>query len=98
MHFVHILSRDKPNLVFFDIIDCAKMGVAVAFSGCPTPQVCVEACPDDYWAWFPLYAEEIALSSVDASGRAEMICKDDVNAVTSSKVHHWLSRSWELTP
>ncbi|KAK3768435.1 hypothetical protein RRG08_053427 [Elysia crispata] len=36
--------KDKPNLFFFDLVTCAKLGPAVV-TGCPTPQVCVKECP-----------------------------------------------------
>ena len=37
------VCRDKPYLFFFDLLDCAQTGPAVAFLGCPTPQVTTSA-------------------------------------------------------
>lgn len=38
---------NKPYLFFFDLTKCAT--AASVFNGCPTPQICVEGCPKDYW-------------------------------------------------
>lgn len=38
---------DKPYLFFFDITKCVSANSVI--SGCPTTQVCVASCPDDYW-------------------------------------------------
>lgn len=37
-------GENKPFLLFFDLIKC--ISVSTAFTGCPTPQVCVSSCPD----------------------------------------------------
>ena len=50
--YFNIIYRDKPNLFFFDMIDCAKVGPAVVTNGCPTKQVCVAECPTTYWTWY----------------------------------------------
>ncbi|CAK9295939.1 unnamed protein product [Gordionus sp. m RMFG-2023] len=36
---------DKKFLYYFDIIQCAKLGISI-IKGCPTTQVCVERCPN----------------------------------------------------
>ncbi|XP_050389089.1 choline transporter-like protein 2 [Patella vulgata] len=42
--------QNKPNLFFFDLLQCAKLGIAVV-AGCPTPQVCVENCPSSNYVY-----------------------------------------------
>ena len=37
--------KDRPYLLFYDLTKC--MNPAVLSLGCPTPQVCVEKCPDE---------------------------------------------------
>ena len=37
-------NEGKPNLLFFDLTKCLSLG---ALFGCPTPQVCVEKCPQN---------------------------------------------------
>ncbi|KAJ8300483.1 hypothetical protein KUTeg_022002 [Tegillarca granosa] len=39
--------KDKPNLFFFDLVECGRMGVGIFVTGCPTPQVCVKDCPNE---------------------------------------------------
>ena len=34
-----VCFRDRPNLFFFDLLKCLKMGASVVTHGCPTPQV-----------------------------------------------------------
>ena len=36
----------KPYLLFFDLTKCASL---TAIFGCPTPQMCVEKCPNSYF-------------------------------------------------
>uniref|UniRef100_A0A8C4GR09 Choline transporter-like protein n=1 Tax=Dicentrarchus labrax TaxID=13489 RepID=A0A8C4GR09_DICLA len=47
-------NKDKPNLFYFDILKCATSVNIMASSlngfQCPTTQVCVETCPNDFWA------------------------------------------------
>ncbi|ELT97196.1 hypothetical protein CAPTEDRAFT_153937 [Capitella teleta] len=78
-------KADKPYLFFFDFLDCAKVGMAILSTGCPTPQVCVSACPTGYWQWYTLYAQELGTGSQSSSGRAKMICKNNLDAATSSE-------------
>ncbi|XP_068190013.1 choline transporter-like protein 4 [Antennarius striatus] len=47
-------NKDRPNLFYLDIVKCATSIniLATPLNGfqCPTTQVCVERCPDDFWA------------------------------------------------
>ncbi|XP_062291375.1 choline transporter-like protein 4 [Scomber scombrus] len=47
-------NQDKPNLFYFNILKCATSVniMASTLNGfqCPTTQVCVEKCPDDFFA------------------------------------------------
>ncbi|GFO17741.1 choline transporter-like protein 2 [Plakobranchus ocellatus] len=57
--------KDKPNLFFFDLVTCAKLGPAVV-TGCPTPQVCVEKCPSKNYVYVTAARSDlICLSKVD---------------------------------
>lgn len=47
-------------------------------------QVCLSECPHTYWAWPEQSLRESASS--DHSGRSSMICKYNVDPLTSSKV------------
>lgn len=53
--------RSKPYLFFFDLTKC--IGPSVPFLGCPTPQVCVEECPNKFF------------TPVDNYDRKDLICK-----------------------
>ncbi len=53
-HLLNFSCRDRPNLFFFDLLDCAKVGAGVVFTGCPTPQV-----------WCPLRGEVVQTENVD---------------------------------
>ncbi|CAH1271865.1 SLC44A4 [Branchiostoma lanceolatum] len=69
----------KPNLHFFNLLDCA--GFASVLDGCPTPQVCVTACPTEYWA----YAIELAKMAVNTDPDWDkFICTYDVNITGST--------------
>ncbi|VEL11545.1 unnamed protein product [Protopolystoma xenopodis] len=73
---------NKTKLFFFDLLSCARMGPAVVFTGCPTPQVCVSTCPTTNWVFLTLAAEE-RLPGVkpDAEKRADqLICIDSFDA------------------
>lgn len=79
--------KDKPYLVYFDILTCAQMGAAVATAGCPTPQVCRASCPTDYYVYLETKALALAtsLSQTDVN---KMICKDWVSSQpTTSSTH-----------
>ncbi|KAM8767467.1 choline transporter-like protein 4 [Acanthopagrus schlegelii] len=47
-------NKDRPNLFYFDFLKCATSVnvMATALNGfqCPTTQVCVESCPNDFSA------------------------------------------------
>uniref|UniRef100_A0A8C2XEN7 Choline transporter-like protein n=1 Tax=Cyclopterus lumpus TaxID=8103 RepID=A0A8C2XEN7_CYCLU len=47
-------NEGRPNLFYFDILKCATSVnvMATALNGlqCPTTQVCVDNCPDQFWA------------------------------------------------
>ncbi|PAA76334.1 hypothetical protein BOX15_Mlig003702g2 [Macrostomum lignano] len=71
-------TANQRHLVFFDLLECFKMGPrAIIAGGCPTPQVCVERCPNRNWAWMDLWArEEAPGSSRDVARRKqEMVCR-----------------------
>ncbi|CAH8441423.1 unnamed protein product [Heterobilharzia americana] len=73
-----ICGRDvvgKPYLFFFDLQSCLKLGPALVATGCPTPQVCVESCPEYYWSWRVSSGQQLSQAS-----RNSMICLDGVNA------------------
>ncbi|XP_022324457.1 choline transporter-like protein 2 isoform X2 [Crassostrea virginica] len=65
----------KPYLLFFDLVACGRMGVGVFVKGCPTPQICVSACPTE---------NKVLIPTVDAKSDFKY-CKDGVDATTSSK-------------
>ncbi|XP_030644929.1 choline transporter-like protein 4 [Chanos chanos] len=51
-------NANKPNVFYFDILKCATatnvMAAALQGLQCPTTQICVESCPDQFWALNPL--------------------------------------------
>uniref|UniRef100_A0A671KNJ2 Choline transporter-like protein n=1 Tax=Sinocyclocheilus anshuiensis TaxID=1608454 RepID=A0A671KNJ2_9TELE len=51
-------NKDKPNVMYFDIIKCATatnvMAAALQGLQCPTTQVCVKSCPSEFWILSPL--------------------------------------------
>ena len=49
----------KQNLLFFDIVQCARMGPTVFVAGCQTPQVCVSSCPTEYSTYWTSEAIEL---------------------------------------
>ncbi|XP_035683618.1 choline transporter-like protein 4 isoform X3 [Branchiostoma floridae] len=77
----------KPNLHFFNLLDCA--GFASVLDGCPTPQVCVAACPTEYWAF------AVELVKMTAGGQADydkFICTNDVNitGATAAQIEQYV--------
>ena len=50
----------KPHLLYFDIVECARMGASVFVTGCRSPQVCVEKCPTAY----STYLTSVAIESI----------------------------------
>ncbi|XP_064649866.1 choline transporter-like protein 2 isoform X3 [Lineus longissimus] len=72
--------KDKPNLVFFDMLTCARMGPSVLINGCPTPQVCVASCPNKTWAFAETdFLEAPPMSKPQSETRKDMICKYHVD-------------------
>ncbi|XP_055925450.1 choline transporter-like protein 2 isoform X1 [Argiope bruennichi] len=61
--------ENKPYLFFFDLLKCAKP--SVVFTGCLTPQVCVEKCPNETF-----YANENLPNAAEI--KSKLICKYDV--------------------
>nr|KAG5694576.1 hypothetical protein BaRGS_032521 [Batillaria attramentaria] len=78
--------KDKPYLVFFDMLQCAKMGAAVITLGCPTPQICVSTCPTSYWSYVQTIAVETVNGLYDATERGLMICKYSVDPMATASV------------
>ncbi|KAJ8273778.1 hypothetical protein GJAV_G00105420 [Gymnothorax javanicus] len=52
------LNKGKSSVLYFDLIKCATATniMAAALNGlqCPTTQVCVETCPNEFWVLDPL--------------------------------------------
>ncbi|KAI0213013.1 Choline transporter-like protein 4 [Lamellibrachia satsuma] len=68
----------KPYLLFFNLAECVKMGSAVIFTGCPTPQVCVGHCPPRLWTWqIQHYKEQV--NDYHIIDRKNMYCRPGVN-------------------
>ncbi|XP_060069789.1 choline transporter-like protein 2 [Ylistrum balloti] len=44
------VNAGKEYLFYFDIIQCAKSGIAAFLVGCPSPQICVTTCPSNYYS------------------------------------------------
>nr|XP_034302598.1 choline transporter-like protein 2 isoform X2 [Crassostrea gigas] len=65
----------KPYLLFFDLVACGRMGMGVFVTGCPTPQICVAACPTE---------NKVIVSLTDTVNDLKY-CKDDFDAASSSK-------------
>ena len=60
--------ESKQYLMFFDLTKCLSLA---AIAGCPTPQVCVEECPqDNYSPWLE--------AQIPVTGIADDILGDDV--------------------
>ncbi|ESO92820.1 hypothetical protein LOTGIDRAFT_120296 [Lottia gigantea] len=71
---------DKPNLMFFDLLDCAKMGAGVIVYGCPTPQVCVESCTTSYYVYLQTIALETANGGMITAERNKMLYNEQCAA------------------
>ncbi|KAL3320350.1 hypothetical protein Ciccas_000962 [Cichlidogyrus casuarinus] len=67
---------DRPNLFFFDLVQCARAGPAVAIIGCGTPQVCVKQCPTKSWTFVTLQAQETAGSINLEERKKNLICRN----------------------
>lgn len=64
---------NKPYLVFFNIERC--IDPLVPINGCPTPQVCVERCPNTTMLFDRATCSPSSLGSI----KAQMICQRNVN-------------------
>lgn len=62
--------EDKKFLFYFDLLKCASPSVLL--KGCPTPQVCVEHCPNETFQAFTVEQNPDAL-------RSKLICKYNVS-------------------
>lgn len=96
---------NQSVLFFFDLLDCAKLGPAVLANGCPTPQVCLNACPSEYWSWYAQEAAESAAATGGATAvsivqakRSKMICKYAVNPLTTTKTLSALIADFDCAP
>ena len=70
--------RDKPNLVFYDLIQCVKSLPSLVVAGCATTQQCVKNCPSTTWTWVTLYSEE-KVYGINIEKRKEMLCLDHID-------------------
>jgi len=50
-------NANKPYLFYFNIVKCASPLVLLEFQ-CPTPQICVEKCPDRYLTYLNAYKSQ----------------------------------------
>ncbi|GFN94001.1 choline transporter-like protein 2 [Plakobranchus ocellatus] len=66
--------KDRKYLFFFDLVKCGRMGPGVFVNGCPTPQVCVERCPDENYVY---------LQNIVDQDKTKLICKYEINATKS---------------
>ncbi|XP_069121445.1 choline transporter-like protein 2 [Argopecten irradians] len=73
----------KPNLMYFDLLQCSK--VQSIFLGCPTPQVCVESCTTDYYVYLESIAIETAGGGQDNTERNKLLCKYNVDPTSGTK-------------
>lgn len=63
---------NRPVLFFFDLTVCAKLTSVI--TGCPTPQVCLEACPS-----------KNIISTADSTSVTDLICKYNVDVTKTDK-------------
>ncbi|XP_037044636.1 choline transporter-like 2 isoform X2 [Bradysia coprophila] len=66
----------KPYLVFFNLERC--IDPLVPINGCPTPQVCVEKCPDSIF----IYDQSTCSASNLESIKSKLICNRNVDIRT----------------
>lgn len=71
--FYNLSSR--PYLLFFDITKCVSY--ATILGGCPTPQICAEQCPTQYFSYLELqYVSGAAFRTlIDSS----LVCDETVD-------------------
>ncbi|XP_073659353.1 choline transporter-like protein 2 isoform X1 [Tursiops truncatus] len=86
-------NENKPFLFYFNIVKCASPLVLLEFQ-CPTPQICVEKCPDRYLTYlnahrsqdFEYYKQFCVPGFQNNKGVAEVLRDGDCPAVlTPSK-------------
>ncbi|KAJ8798202.1 hypothetical protein J1605_016835 [Eschrichtius robustus] len=86
-------NENKPFLFYFNIVKCASPLVLLEFQ-CPTPQICVEKCPDRYLTYlnarrsqdFEYYKKFCVPGFQNNKGVAEVLRDGDCPAVlTPSK-------------
>ncbi|XP_050389087.1 choline transporter-like protein 2 [Patella vulgata] len=77
---------NKPMLMFFDLLQCAKMGAGVITFGCPTPQVCVANCTSSYYVYLETIALETANGGMLTSERNKMLCKNNVDPTATANL------------
>ncbi|XP_032128883.1 choline transporter-like protein 2 isoform X2 [Sapajus apella] len=83
-----VMSRNKPFLFYFNIVKCASPLVLLEFQ-CPTPQICVEKCPDRYLTYlnarnsrdFEYYKQFCVPGFKNNKGVAEVLRDGDCPAV-----------------
>ncbi|XP_053381023.1 choline transporter-like protein 4 isoform X2 [Mercenaria mercenaria] len=68
-------QKGKPNLLFYDLVACGRMGPGVFVDGCPTTQICVSECPKETWFYKQALEEKKKLR----------YCKPSINLATTSK-------------
>jgi len=78
-----LLSRDKDFLLFFDLSKC--LGTSTLLNGCPTPQVCVQKCPQTFQTPY----RELRGGEEQAGLKKEMqpFCGPEVSAAASALTH-----------
>lgn len=73
---------DKKYLVFFDLQKC--IDPLVPIHGCPTPQVCVEQCPQSTFLFESSKCTAAALPSI----KEQLICTRDVIVENIAECQH----------
>ncbi|XP_053600740.1 choline transporter-like 2 isoform X3 [Plodia interpunctella] len=76
--------QDKKYLVFFDITRCLQPDTPI--TGCPTPQVCVNQCPDRTIN----FEKELTAANFNEL-KSRMVCKYDVDISTYEKAMQSIS-------
>ncbi|GMR31514.1 hypothetical protein PMAYCL1PPCAC_01709 [Pristionchus mayeri] len=67
----------KPFLVFFNLAKCASF--STVFTGCQTPQMCVEHCPEEYFSYLQM---QVYFSNAQIV--KDLPCLDSVNKASIS--------------
>ena len=73
---------NKKYLFFFDLTKCVSY--TTVLTGCPTPQICVEKCPTEYFSYLQLQFVS-AGDEFNAQVRKYVICREpyDVTTITN---------------